>query len=423
MRVAVIGGGVSGIAAAHACQDFAEVTLFESNSRLGGHANTHVLLVDGQAHAVDSGFIVFNRRHYPLFSGWLDALGVPTQPTEMSFGVATTSGLEYGTSSLGALFCQRRNQFRPAFLRMLSDTVRFYREAPAIAGSDPRPLIDFLSAGRYSRAFADNHLLPMCAALWSAPAERAREIPIGHVAAFMTHHGLTQLRNRPQWEVISGGSQAYVNAFRRSFKGSIRTGHGVDAVRRDASGVTVATASGSGRFDQVILACHSDEALALLDATPAERSVLGAIGYQANRAVLHSDASVMPQRRAAWSSWNVRADADGSLAFTYWMNRLQSLAAPRPFLVTLNPARPLRDTWLECQYRHPVFNAAAQAAKARLGEISGRNRTFYGGAYWGWGFHEDGFRSGVEAARLLREQCQHEGADGVSLGTAKAHAL
>ncbi len=406
MRVAVIGGGVSGIAAAHACQDFAEVTLFEANSRLGGHANTHVLLVDGRAQAVDSGFIVFNRRNYPLFSDWLDALGVATLTTEMSFGVATADGLEYGTSSLGALFCQRRNRIRPAFLRMLSDIVRFYGQAPSIIDSDPRPLAGFLQAERYSKAFAEDHLMPMCAALWSAPAERAWELPIGHVAAFMTHHGLTRLRNRPQWEVIRGGSQAYVNAFRSAFKGGLRTGHAVHAVRRDALGVTVATERGSERFDHAILACHSDEALALIDATADELAVLGAIPYQPNRAVLHSDAAVMPERRAAWSSWNVRADAHGRLTFTYWMNRLQGLDAQRPFLVTLNPAGELRDTWLECEYRHPIFTAAAHAAKARHDEISGRNRTFYCGAYWGWGFHEDGFRSGLQAARQLREQGQ-----------------
>ena len=422
MRVAVIGGGVSGIAAAHACQDFAEVTLFEANSRLGGHANTHVLLLDGRAYAVDSGFIVFNRRNYPLFSEWLDALGVATQPTQMSFGVSTADGLEYGTSSLGALFCQGRNRVRPAFLRMLSDIARFYRQAPAIADSDPRSLADFLRAGQYSKAFAEHHLIPMCAALWSAPAERARALPIGHVAAFMTHHGMTQLRNRPQWEVVGGGSQAYVNAFRRTFKGELRTSHAVDAVRRDALGVTVATERGSGRFDQAILACHSDEALALLDATADERAVLGAIPYQPNRAVLHSDTSVMPERRAAWSSWNVRTDAEGRFEFTYWMNRLQGLDAPRPFLLTLNPARTLRDIWLECEYRHPIFTADAHAAKARLSEISGRNRTFYCGAYCGWGFHEDGFRSGLEAARQLREQGQAECAENLNSRTAKLHA-
>ena len=422
MRVAVIGGGVSGIAAAHACQDFADVTLFEANSRLGGHANTHVLLIDGHAYAVDSGFIVFNRPNYPLFSAWLDRLEVATQATEMSFGVATADGLEYGTSSLGGLFCQGRNRVRPAFLRMLSDIVRFYGQAPGISDSDPRSLADFLAAGRYSKAFSEQHLIPMCAALWSAPVERARELPISHVAAFMAHHGMTQLRDRPQWEVVRGGSQAYVNAFRGSFQGELRTGHRVEAVRRDADGVTVATEGGSGRFDHAILACHSDEALAVLEATATERAVLGAIRYQPNRAVLHSDASVMPKRRAAWSSWNVRADADGRFTFTYWMNRLQGLEAPRPFFVTLNPARTLRDIWLECDYQHPIFTADAHAAKARLGEISGCQRTFYCGAYWGWGFHEDGFRSGLEAARQLREQAQAECAETPAQRAGALHA-
>lgn len=402
MRIAVVGGGISGLAAAHACQAFADVTLFEGNGRLGGHTDTHNLLVDGRAHAVDSGFIVFNRENYPLFSGWLDELGVASQPTEMSFGVSTAAGLEYGTSSLGAVFCQRRNALRPRFLSMLNDIRRFHRNAGRVAARDAKPLGDYLRAERYSEAFAEHHLLPMCAALWSAPRHRACDLPVGHVAAFMANHGMTRWRGRPQWRVVRGGSGSYLRAFAEAFEGEVRLSSPVRFVHRGKAGVTVELDHGSERFDYVVLACHSDEALELIDASPDERAVLGAIRYQPNRAVLHSDASVMPRNPAAWSSWNVRAGEDLSYEFTYWMNRLQGLDAAPDFFVTLNPARELDNAWLERDYRHPIFSSGAGAAQARVDRISGRRRTHYCGAWRGWGFHEDGFRSGVQAARRLR---------------------
>ena len=294
MRVAVVGGGISGIAAAHACQRFSDVTLFEAQPRLGGHTDTHNLQVDGRACAVDSGFIVFNRENYPLFSRWLDELGVASRPTEMSFGVSTATGLEYGTSCLGAVFCQRRNAVRPRFLRMLNDIRRFYRRAGLVAEKDTRTLAEYLRCERYSRAFSEHHLLPMCAALWSAPRQRARDLPIGHVAAFMINHGMTRWRGRPQWRVIQGGSSNYVRAFAESFQGELRLSSPVLSVRRDACGVTLATDREPERYDYLVLACHSDEALELIDASPEEKEILGAIRYQRNRAVVHSDASVMP---------------------------------------------------------------------------------------------------------------------------------
>ena len=409
MRVAVVGGGVSGLAAAHACEAFAEVTLFEALPRLGGHTDTHHLLVDGRSYSVDSGFIVFNRANYPRFSAWLDELGVRSRPTEMSFGVSTAAGLEYGTSGLGAVFCQRRNAVRPGFLRMLNDIRRFYRHADSISDDDGRTLDAYLEAERYSTAFREQHLLPMCAALWSAPREGARELPIGHVAAFMANHGLTRWRGRPHWRVVGGGSSSYVRAFADTFGGKVWLGCAVRDLARDTAGVTVSTERGSERFDYVVLACHSDEALALLDATPEEQRVLGAIRYRPNRAVLHSDASVMPRDRAAWSSWNVHAAADGRFEFTYWMNRLQGLGAGPQFFVTLNPVRPLAGAWVEREYRHPVFSVGAKGAQARVDGISGRRRTVYCGAWRGWGFHEDGFASGVEAAERLR--CLIDGRD------------
>ena len=402
MRVAVVGGGISGIAAAHKCQEFADVTLFEAQPRLGGHTDTHNLLVDGRAYAVDSGFIVFNRDNYPRFSQWLDALGVASQPTEMSFGVSTAAGLTYGTSHLGAVFCQRRNTLRPRFLGMLNDIRRFYRRAGAVAESDTRTLAEYLRDERFSQAFAEYHLLPMCAALWSAPRQRALELPIGHVAAFMTHHGLTRWRGRPRWRVVTGGSSNYVRAFVAAFRGELRLSCSVLSIRREASEVVLSTERGRECYDYLVLACHSDDALALIDAAPEEKEILGAIRYRTNRAVVHSDASVMPDAPEAWSSWNVHASGNMRYEFTYWMNRLQGLDPAPHFFVTLNPLRPLREPWFEREYRHPIYSPDARAAQGRMAQINGRRRTLYCGAWCGWGFHEDGFRSGLEAANGLR---------------------
>ena len=403
MRVAVVGGGIAGVAAAHFAQAFADVTLFEASASLGGHTDTHNLFVDGAAYAVDSGFIVFNHDHYPRFSKWLNELGVASKPTDMSFSVSVTDGVEYGTASIGGLFCQRRNLLRPSFLGMLRDIRRFYRHAPGLDANDGRTLAQFLVDEGYSRAFADEHLVPMCAALWSAPRERARDLSIAHVAAFMTNHSLLQLSGRPRWRVVESGSSAYLTAFETRFGGTLRTAEPVRAVLRHAQGVTVRTDAGSDGFDYVVLACHSDDALALVDATATERAVLGAIDYQANTAVLHSDAAAMPNNRNAWSSWNVHATAAGTYDFTYWMNRLQGMGSAPHFFVTLNPQRPLRSVWVERSYRHPIFTAEARAAQRRRHEVSGVNRTYYCGAYWGWGFHEDGFGSGFEAAMQLAE--------------------
>ena len=402
MRVAVVGGGISGLAAAYGCQTFSDVALYEAQPRLGGHTDTHNLLVDGRTYAIDSGFIVFNKQNYPRFSQWLDDLGVSSQATEMTFGVTTASGLEYGTSGPGAVFCQRRNALSPSFLCMLNDIRRFYRAAQYVGDRDTRTLGEFLRAGRYSEAFAENHLLPMSAALWSAPRESARNLPIGHVAVFMAHHGLTRWRKRPQWRVVRGGSSSYLSAFSESFTGETRLACRVRRVIRQPSGVTIDSETGSEHFDQVVFACHSDDALALIDATPEERRVLSAIPYQSNRVVLHSDTSVMPSDTRAWSSWNVHVTQDGHYEFTYWMNRLQGLASTPHFFVTLNPLRSLSNLWAEREYRHPVFTPDAAQAKRRLLQVNGKARTHYCGAWCGWGFHEDGFASGAQAAERLR---------------------
>jgi uncharacterized protein len=406
MKIAIVGAGISGIAAAHALQDQADVTLFEAERRIGGHTDTHAILSGGRTYRVDSGFIVFNRQNYPQFSAWLAELGVVSRPSDMSFGVSNRlTGLEYGTSNLNALFCQRRNLASPSFLTMLRDLRRFYSEAMSVADDDPRTLGEFLRDGGYGTGFVENHITPMCAALWSLPMRHALDVPVAHVVAFMTHHRMLQVRERPEWRVIEGGSSSYLTAFVRRFRGRLATGDPVIAVARQPDQATITTRSGRHVFDAVVLACHSDQALALLqDPSAAEREILGAIRYQGNRVVVHSDASVMPARRGAWSSWNAVVDEQrgNSCQVSYWMNRLQSLGDEQQFFVTLNPTRKLTDVWSTRSYAHPVFTPEARRAQQRRDEISGVGNTWYCGAYWGWGFHEDGFASGMRVAGDLR---------------------
>ena len=406
MKLAVVGGGISGIAAAHHAQAYAEVTLFEANASLGGHSDTHHLLVDGQSFAVDSGFIVFNEENYPLFSAWLNSLGVNSIPTSMSFAVSTEEGVEYGTTGAKAIFCQPRNLLSPRFLSMLKEIHRFYRQAKRIDPEDPRTVSEFIAHERYKSVFAELHLIPMCAAIWSAAGDSAREMPIGQVANFFVNHGLTRLKDRPQWRFVEGGSASYIESFERGFKGRIVTACPVRRVVRDYLGVTIATDHGPQQFDGVIVACHSDEALAILDATAIEREILEALPYRESRAVLHSDASVMPRAERAWSSWNVYRSKQGEFEFSYGMNRLQQIPSPPSLFVTLNSKRRLTSVWAERQYRHPVFSAEAVSARRRRSEISGKNRTSFCGAYWGWGFHEDGFQSGMQAAQEIQESAR-----------------
>ena len=408
MRVAVIGGGVSGLSAAYALQEFADTTLFEAKPRLGGHTDTHNVFTGEHSCAVDTGFIVFNSPNYPLFSAWLDRLGIATQPSDMSFAVRRPdTGLEYGTDSVAALLVQHRNARSMRFLSMLNGIRRFYRRARAVGDDDVRTLGEYIDDEGYQAPFVDDHLLPLCSALWSAPVGRMRSLPVAHVVKFMANHHLLEFRNRPVWRVVSGGSHSYVDAFGHLFRGRLHLGQAARHIDRRSSSVRVVTDRGSASFDRVVLACHADDALALIEPTPAERDVLGAFAYEDNVAVLHSDASAMPRNRRAWSSWNVTADhRDGTSAcnVTYWMNRLQRLPGSRQFFVSLNPRTPLDRIWIERDYRHPVFTSASHEARTRRAEIDGRARIHYCGAYWGWGFHEDGFRSGVEAASAIRDQ-------------------
>lgn len=409
MRIAVVGSGIAGLSAAWLLSRRHEVTLYEADARLGGHTDTHRVEVDGRLLSVDTGFIVHNPVHYPLLTKLFDELGVATQDTTMSFSVHDAgTGLEYNAGSLDGLFCQRRNLASPRFWGMLRDLARFYREAPALLalpGEGPA-IGEYLDANGYGAAFRDQHLVPMAAALWSSPASTIAAFPAKYLVQFMANHQMLQMTGRAPWRVVRGGSRRYVDAMVARWDVRVRTSTPVRGIARDAHGATVFRDAGSEHFDQVVLACHSDQALALLDdASDAERDVLGAIAWQSNDTVLHTDASLLPRRRKAWAAWNayVPAAPEQDCTVSYCMNLLQGLTVSTPLVVTLNrtrdidPARVL----VRRSYQHPVYTTASVAARARKAEIQGVRRTWFAGAYWGWGFHEDGIRSGVEVAQAL----------------------
>jgi predicted NAD/FAD-binding protein len=408
-RIAVVGAGIAGMGAAWLLSRQHEVVLFEAGDYLGGHTHTHDIELQGKHYAVDTGFIVFNEAHYPLLTKMFAELGVASQPTTMSFSVHDQgNGLEYNAGNLRGLFAQPGNLLSPRFWRMLRDLARFYRQAPAVlAWPAPGPTLgDFLESNAYSAVFRDDHLVPMASALWSSPSREILDFPVKHLVAFMANHHMLQLSGRPQWRVVRGGSQSYVRALRKQWTVQERLATPVRSIWRSHDGVMVSSAAGVEGFDEVVLACHTDDALSLLsDASGAEREILGAIGYQDNEAILHTDTNVLPRCRRAWAAWNayVPADRQAPCSVSYWMNALQSLRAPEQLIVTLNrkadiaPARVLR----RLQYRHPLQNQASVAAQARKADIQGHSHTWFAGAGWGFGFHEDGLRSGVEVAARL----------------------
>ena len=408
-RIAVIGAGISGLASAWLLGRRHAVTLYEANDYLGGHTHTHEVRVGGRDHRVDTGFIVFNPAHYPLLTRLFDELGVRSQPTHMSLSVRNeTSGLEYNATSLATLFCQRRNLFSPRFFGLIRDILRFNREARALlAVAGPGPTLgDYLAAHRYGAAFRDEHLVPMSSALWSAPPREVLEFPAKYLVQFLANHEMLQVSGRAPWRVVQGGSSSYIQALTARWNVTTRLGCPVMGIERAGGYVTVDSLAGRERYDQVVLACHSDQALELLSTpTRAERDILGAIGYQPNRVILHTDSSVLPQRPRAWAAWNALVPSEPGSACTvsYWMNRLQGIDSTEPLIVTLNPTRPLDPAKVlrSLRYAHPVYTHASVAARARKAEIQGAQRTWFAGAYWGWGFHEDGMRSAVEAAAAL----------------------
>ena len=409
MRIAIVGSGISGLSAAWLLSRQHDVVLFEANDYLGGHTDTHRVEVDGRTLEVDTGFIVHNPGNYPLLTRLFDELGVATQATTMGFSVQDArSGLEYNATSLDGLFCQRRNLASPRFWGMLRDLARFYRAAPALLDDDrPGPSLgEYLDANRYGAAFRDQHLVPMASALWSSPAARILDFPAQYLVRFMANHHMLQLTGRPEWRVVRGGSRRYVETMLARWDVQVRLSSPVRGIVRDAQGVSLRCDAGSERFDQVVLACHSDQALRLLDdASDGEREILGAIRYQPNDTVLHTDARLLPRHRKAWAAWNAHLPADPALACTvsYCMNLLQGLPGDTPLIVTLNRSRDIDPARIlqRRQYAHPVHTHAAVAAQARRHEIQGVQRTWFAGAYWGWGFHEDGIRSGVDVAQGL----------------------
>ena len=408
-RIAVVGSGIAGLGAAWRLSRSHEVVLFEAADRLGGHTHTHRVVQAGREYPVDTGFIVFNRHNYPLLSSLLEELGVASQPTTMGFSVhEAASGLEYGTTGLGALFCQRRNLLSLSFLGMVRDIRRFYRESPALLEepSDGPSLAEYLAAGRYSGTFIRAHLVPMACALWSSPPDRILEFPAKYLVRFMANHRMLQIADRPQWRVVQGGSSSYVDAMQRHWSVQVRLASPVCSVRRTDDAAWVGTEAGEERFDQVVLACHSDDALALLrDPSTEESAILGAIAYQENDTVLHTDARLLPQCRQAWSAWNahVPAEAGAPCTVSYCMNLLQGFESPEPFVVTLNRSADIDPSRViaRMNYRHPVYTRASVSAQGRRNLVNGVRRTWFAGAYWGFGFHEDGIRSGLDVAQAI----------------------
>jgi uncharacterized protein len=417
-RVAVIGSGIAGLSAAQALAPHAKVTLFEAESWFGGHAHTVDVRFDGIEHGVDTGFLVFNERTYPRLIRLFAELGVATAASDMSFSVqAPAVGWEWCGSDLNSVFAQRGNIVSPRFWAMLADIVRFNRMCTALAaGADPLDdtIGDFLDRHRFGAAFRDGYLLPMIGCIWSCPTDQMLRFPIGTLIRFCHNHGLLQLADRPRWRTVRGGSRQYVDKMLVSIA-DCRLATPVRSVRRlppgkGVAGVMVATDHGSERFDDVVLATHTDQALALLDdADQDERAVLAAIRYQANRVVLHTDASVLPKLTRAWAAWNYeraaqRAREEAAVCLHYLINRLQPLPWRRPVLVSMNPLRELRDdavlgAWT---YAHPVFDRAAVSAQQQLPSLQGRSHVWFCGAWTRYGFHEDGLMSGVDVADSIR---------------------
>jgi uncharacterized protein len=412
-RIAIVGAGVSGLVAAYELYRQHEITLFEAQGYAGGHTNTVRVETDASAVDVDTGFIVYNDGNYPSFERLLHTLGVATQPSTMSFSVSDALGdFEYSSASPNGLFATRRHLLTPTFHRMVGDLARFNRAARALL-AEPQEcsrvsLGQWLEDHAFSRMFIDRLIVPQAAAVWSADPAHMWSFPARFLAEFFDHHGMLGLRGRPRWRTVTGGSHRYVEALTRPWRDRMRLNTPVRAIRRLQDRVEVTCAGGMhDEFDAVVLAVHADQALALLaDPSPGEHDLLSAFPYQPNEAVLHTDAALLPRRRRAWASWNYHLldEPPGRATVTYHMNRLQSLGCAEQYCVTLNrteaidPARVVR----RIGYAHPVYTAAGVEAQARHAEISGVRRTFYCGAYWGWGFHEDGVVSGHRAAAQLR---------------------
>lgn len=427
MKIAVIGSGISGLACAHYLHRDHDVHVIEREERVGGHTATVDVAMGGRRFAIDTGFIVFNDWTYPNFIALMDEVGVSSKATEMSFSLSDLeSGLEYAGSNLNTLFSQRSNLVSPTFLRMLRDIVRFNRKSveDLEAGRLPEGMTlgEYLANGRYGEAFVEQYLVPMGSAIWSADTSVMLDFPLQFFVRFFRNHGLLSIKNRPQWRVIEGGSREYIKPLCAGFADKIRTGVEIIRVKRDEAGATLTFKDGTSEvFDAVVFACHSDQALALLeDSRPLEREILGAIPYQNNDVVLHTDTRLLPRNTRAWSSWNYQRRADTQRpTLTYNMNILQGLTAPQTFCVTLNDRARINPHKIlgQFDYAHPVFTLEGIAAQERWAEING-GATYFCGAYWRNGFHEDGVYSALRVARAIGEGSAHSTVRPHSLGSA-----
>jgi predicted NAD/FAD-binding protein len=412
LKVAVVGTGISGLSAAWLLSEDHDVTVYERSERIGGHSNTVIASVGGHQIPVDTGFIVFNRNAYPNLSALFEHLTVPTRRSDMSLSVSLDEGsLEYSGTGLSGLFAQPSNLFRPRFWSLLLDLVKFYRQATRDADlltDETVSLGDYLAAGGYGSAFRDDHLLPMASAIWSAPPSEILSFPVATFIRFHCNHGLLRLTERPVWETVAGGSIVYVRRLVEPLIGRIKLDTGVVSVQRITGGIVITDLRGGARrYDHVVVATHADQALAVIaDPTSDETELLGAFRYTRNLAVLHSDPSFMPKRRAAWSSWNCIGSRDAStdaVCTTYWMNCLQSIPDTSPLFLTLNPSRPPRLGTLHHSeiYDHPIFDTPAISAQSRLWSLQGKGNVWYCGAHFGAGFHEDGLQAGLAVAEQL----------------------
>ncbi len=412
MKIAIIGTGISGLVAARELYQEHQLTIFEAAERIGGHTHTIDVELEDASYAIDTGFIVFNEANYPNFSSIIDELGIPTRNTTMSFSVrCDESGLEYNGTSLNTIFAQRRNLIRPRFLGMLLDIMKFHRKAKeALGSSDDVSVADFVREHGFREAFYEDYLLPLGSALWSTSISRFGSFPVRFVAEFMDNHHMLQAAGRPTWRVIEGGSRNYLDPISMPFKHCIRTRTPVQSVRRDNEQVSIIAGDAEvENFDEVIFACHADQALELLcDPSELEERALSAFPYQANEVLVHTDTSVLPRKRRAWAGWNYLKlpGSDSRATVTYNMNMLQGIDAPETFCVSLNHAELIDENKVirRLTYHHPVYNSRRSEAQALHDELAGANRTSYCGAYWGYGFHEDGVNSALAVCRKLQEE-------------------
>ena len=410
MKIAIVGSGISGNTIAHLLHKKHNITLFEKNNRIGGHSHTHNIEINGSPISVDTGFIVFNKKTYPLFSSLLRELDVAYEDSKMSFSVfSKKTGLEYNGTTLNTLFSQRRNIFNPKFIKMIFEILRFNKESLGLLNTSKElSLGDYLAKNTYSDYFLKNYILPMGSAIWSSNLETMIKFPAKFFVTFLHNHGMLNINNRPQWLTISNGSKSYVQKLCYPFIDNIRLNSNIKFIERKSNKVIVHSKYGSENFDYIFMACHSNEALAILkDASNNEKEILGAIPYTNNEVYLHTDSSIMPKYKLSWAAWNYNIDSKESepITLTYNMNILQNIKIETPVLVTLNPKGCIDPKKIikKLNYAHPTFSIDSINAQKKHPIISGINRTFFAGAYWGNGFHEDGVKSAYDSVKQLNQ--------------------